>query len=390
MISMKTIRELWALDEVIQKIAEQIQVLEKKRNSFASILRAECVNLNLHESLPLAQKYLVDNQLTHSVKPIKLTGLRVGGVDGGLLKKTLRGVELVITRACATIFEYTPSNRVSAIYFPEKTTPPVIKAEMNPVSWREADVNASLERLKSELEMAIRVQDYHPVELLLLDGSLSPQIGDRPPHQSIFTPKYERISVLYEELYEKTRETGTLLAGIVKDSRSQRFIKILGEILPHLISQHSCLNPLLQMDYRSILQNSYDTDLFFRILDVGERSSILRLNADSPGASSAKKLYNSRNLVCIYLQTARFDYPLRVEIFTGSQDPVRIVEKVSSMLLPMSSNNEGFALPTVLIDADSQARLIERDLDFLFGQLANRIGYPQSILKLRRERMPFH
>ncbi|MFW9935139.1 MAG: DNA double-strand break repair nuclease NurA [Candidatus Thorarchaeota archaeon] len=390
---MKTIRELWALDETIQKIADQIQVIEEKRNSFASIIRGERQRLNLHENIPLAQQYLCDAQLAQTVKPIDLTGLRVGGVDGGLLKKTLRGIELVITRACATIFEFTPSNRVSAIYFPEKSTPPTVKAELNPISWREAEVSASLERLRAELELAIRVQDHHPVELLLLDGSLMPHISDRPSNQSVFSAKYERITALFDELYEKTRETGTLLAGVVKDSRSQRFIKIFGEILPHLIKQHAGLKSLLQMDYRTILRTSYDTDFFFRTLDVGERSPIMRLNGENFDDShevDAEAVLNNRKLVCIYLRTAQFDYPLRIEIFTGSFDPARIVEKVSSILLPMSSENEGFALPTVLIDADSQARLIERDLDFLFTQLANRIGYPQSLLKLRRERMPFH
>ncbi|MHA2406236.1 MAG: DNA double-strand break repair nuclease NurA [Candidatus Hermodarchaeia archaeon] len=390
---MKTIQELWALDKEIQKIADQIQALEEKRNAFTSIFRAERQTLNLHSDLPLARSYLIDDQLARPVKPTKLKGLRVGGVDGGLLKKTLRGIELVITRACATVFEYTPSDRVSVIYFPEKVTPPKVKVELNPISWREAEVSASLERLKAELELAIRVQDHHPVELLLLDGSLRPHISDRPPQQSVFSSKYEKITALYEQLFEKTQETGTLLAGVVKDSRSQRFIKILGEILPHLINRYPSLKPLLQMDYRSILQTAYDTDLFFRILDVGERSPILRLNdlsVDEIENPKSENEHNSKNLVCVYLRTARFDYPLRIEIFTGSYDPIRIIEKVSAMLLPMSSDNEGFALPTVLIDADSQARLIERDLDFLFSQLATRIGYPESILKLRRERMPFH
>ncbi|MFX1319466.1 MAG: DNA double-strand break repair nuclease NurA [Promethearchaeota archaeon] len=390
---MKAIQELWVLDEEIQKIAEQIKSLEEKRNAFASILRANRSSFNLHDNLPLAEKHLVDDQLARKVGLTELRGLRVCGIDGGLLKKTLRGIELIITRACATIFEYTPSNRVSVTYFPEKTIVPKIKVELNPSSLREADVSASLERAKAELELAIRVQDHHPMELLLLDGSLRPHISDRPSNNSLFSPKYKQIKQLYETLFEKTLETGTLLAGVVKDSRSQRFIKILGEILPHLISRYPVLKPLLQMDYRSILQTSYDTDLFFRILDVGERSPILRLNElnkDQTPESSTDNSSNNKNLVCIYLRTAKFDYPLRIEVFAGSYDPVRVVEKVSAMLLPMSSDNEGFALPTVLIDADSQARLIERDLDFLFSQLANRIGYPESILKLRRERMPFH
>ncbi len=389
---MKAIRELWALDKEIQKLADQIQVLEEKRNAFASVLRAQRHHLDLKTTLPLAQRRLIDNQLATTVNPTTLTGLRVCGVDGGLLKKTLRGIELVITRANATIFEYTPSKRVAAIYFPEKASPPTVRAEINPISWREAEVNASLERLRAELELAIKVQEHHPAELLLMDGSLRPHIGDRPSNQTGSSSKYEKIVKLYKELFTKAEETGTLLAGVVKDSRSQRFIRILGEILPHLINHHPELKSLLQMDYRSILRTCYDSDFFFRVLDLGERSPILRLNKSNTNNALdiTDKENNNTNLSCIYLRTAKYDYPLRIEVFTGSQDPVRIIEKVSAMLLPMSSDNEEFALPTVLIDADSQARLIERDLDFLFTQLANRIGYPQSLLKLRRERMPFH
>jgi len=47
MIGMKTIRELWALDEALEKIVQQIQMLEEKRNSFASILRSERHKIDL-------------------------------------------------------------------------------------------------------------------------------------------------------------------------------------------------------------------------------------------------------------------------------------------------------------------------------------------------------
>jgi hypothetical protein len=388
---MKTIRELWALDAEIQKIAEQIQVFEEKRTAFALVLHAQRHDLDLLTDIPLAQKALIESLLALRVKPTSLSGLRVCGIDGGLLKKTLRGIELVITRAVATVFEYTPSNRVSVIYFPEKTTPPMVKAELTPVSWREAELSASLERLKAELELAIRVQDHHPSELLLLDGSLRPHISDRPASQSVFSSKYQKITKLFEQLYEKSKETGTLLAGVVKDSRSQRFIRVLGEILPHLISRYPELESLLKLDYRSVLNISYDTDFFYRVLEVGERSPILRIDGmNNKSMEASKQPPKETNLVCFYLRTVEYDYPLRIEVYTGNSNPARTVEKISAMLLPMASDNEQFALPTVLIDADSQSRLIERDLDFLFTQLSNRIGYPHSLLKLRRERMPFH
>jgi hypothetical protein len=391
-MEMKHIREIWALDATITKIAEQVQTLETKRNAFANILRSIRLELDLRTDIPLAQRYLIEGQLARKVKPTKLNGLSVCGIDGGLLKKSLRGIELVITRANATIFDYTSSGRVTAEYFPEQKTPPIVKAELNPISWREAEINASLERLKAELELAIQVQDYYTFELLLLDGSLIPHVSDRPPTQSNLSTKYQEIRSLYTRLYKKSEETGTLLAGVVKDSRSNRFIRVLGELLPHLVRRQAQIKPILEMDYRTLLKNSYDTDFFFRVLDVGERSCLFRLEdliAEQNSEVDEEQRLKNENIVCFYLRTAEYDYPLRVEVFTGPYNQTEIATKVSSMLLPMSSDNQEFALPAVLIDADSQARLIERDLDFFFTQLIQRIGFPQSLLKLRRDRMPF-
>ena len=109
---------------------------------------------------------------------------------------------------------------------------------------------------------------------------------------------------------------------------------------------------MLQLDYRSVLQYCYDSDFFFRILDVGERSPILRLeNFNVENISEEEDLnHRTKGLVCFYIRTAQYDYPLRVEVFTGPNNPTRIIEKIGAMLLPMSSDNEEFALPSVLID----------------------------------------
>jgi len=379
--------DLWVLDDVMRTIAEQVHTLEERRRAFATILHDSRFDIDLCSELPVAKKNLLEPKLAVKVEPADLGGLRVCGVDGGLLKKSLRGLELVITRAVAAIFEYSPSGRVSAKYFPRRGAPPLIKADLRPLSWREADISASLERLEAELQLAIRVQDHHPVDLLLLDGSLLPQLGDRPPSLSLLRSKYQEVRSLYAELYRKADETGTLLAGIVKDSRSSRFVNLLGMLLPHLIRRHPQLSPLLEIDYRSILRMSRDTDLFYRILEVGERSCLFHCSESS---SNNEERNTSGNVVCFYLRTAKYDYPLRVEVYTGEHEPQTIVKKVSAILLPLSSSNDEFALPSVLIDADSQARMIERDLEFLYSQIIRRIGLPGSLMRLRRDRMPFH
>jgi hypothetical protein len=375
----------------MDKIAEQVQALEERRNGFAAILRALRLEIDLRTGLPLASQQILEDHMAVRVKPTDLTGLRVCGVDGGLLRKSLRGIELVVTRAHATVFEYPPNGRVSVEYFPDVPAPPLVKAELDPISWREAELDASLERLKAELQVAITVQDHYTSELLLLDGSLSPQISDRPSPESPFTEKYHEVQSLYNNLYRKSEETGTLLAGIVKDSRSNHFVRLLGEILPHLIRRRPKLAPLLDIDYRGVLKSSYDTDFFFRVLEVGERSTTFRLPEQQLEKTKAdtEPTKTPNNIVCFYFRTAKYDHPFRAEVFAGSHEPLSVVNKVSAILMPMSSSNEEFGLPAVLIDADSRARLIERDLDFLYRQLAQRIGLPSSMLKLRRDRMPF-
>ncbi|MFX1473925.1 MAG: DNA double-strand break repair nuclease NurA [Promethearchaeota archaeon] len=388
---MSRIRSPWELDNVLQKIADQVHNLEEKRSAFTSVLHATRFELDLLTELPLAHKNLLESQLASKVASLDLGGLRICGVDGGLLKKSLRGLELVISRAIATIFEYDPSGRVSAKYWPEQGALPRVKANLYPISRREAEISASLERVKDELQIAIQVQDRHPSELLLLDGSILPQITDQPSPRSTLVAKHKKIRSLYNDLYTKVEETGTLLAGIVKDSRSNRFMNLLGELLPHLMQRYPQLSALQDCDYRSALKSIYDSEFFFRVLEPGERSCIFRLEEGSLSelkARAKRQPTSKRTFVGFFTRTAKYDYPLRVEVLVPKHfNPKEVVTKVSSML---SSDTDTFALPTVLIEADSQARLAERDMDFIFTQLAHRIGHPANFMKQRRERMPFH
>jgi hypothetical protein len=387
-IDLSRIKSPWELDEVLQRIADQVHKLEEKRSAFTSVLHAARFELDLLTGLPLAQKTLLETQLASKVGPLDLGGLRICGIDGGLLKKSLRGLELVISRAIATIFEYDPSGRVLAKYWPYQGALPRVKANLYPISRREAEISASLERVKDELQVAIKVQDRHPSELLLLDGSILPQIIDRPSRRSALAATHKHIRSLYEELYTKVEETGTLLAGIVKDSRSNRFMNLLGDLLPHLIQQYPQLSGLHDCDYRSALKSIYDSEFFFRVLEPGERSCIFHLEEVTLGTRTKRQPKSKRAFVGFFTRTAKYDYPLRVEVLVPKHfNPQEVVTKVSSML---SSDTDTFALPTVLIEADSQARLAERDMDFIFTQLAQRIGHPADFMKQRRERMPFH
>jgi hypothetical protein len=105
-------------------------------------------------------------------------------------------------------------------------------------------------------------------------------------------------------------------------------------------------------------------------------------------SSDRSRVETNRAIVGFFTRTAKYDYPLRVEVFVPKHfNPKEVVTKVSAMLY---SDTDTLALPSVLIEADSQARLVERDLEFIFTQLAQHIGHPANFMKQRRERMPFH
>ena len=81
MIGMKTIRELWALDETLEKIVQQIQMLEEKRNSFASILffREKYFHsqVKLKNSMSVIVKPLAPLLSTHTKTQVHTTKLGV-------------------------------------------------------------------------------------------------------------------------------------------------------------------------------------------------------------------------------------------------------------------------------------------------------------------------
>ncbi|MBS7287590.1 MAG: hypothetical protein KIH01_02265 [Candidatus Freyarchaeota archaeon] len=57
-------------------------------------------------------------------------------------------------------------------------------------------------------------------------------------------------------------------------------------------------------------------------------------------------------------------------------------------MMALSMHHPEYALPSVQLEAHAQAKLSEREMDFICDQLAHKIGVPPSLLKPRDKLFP--
>ena len=93
----------------IRQLAARIKEAEGKRKKLSQFLE------NVNER----------TNLSRQIAPSELNGIKIAGVDGGLLKRALHGFDCVIVRAIGVCFQY-KGNRIEKVeYWPSKTPAPV-------------------------------------------------------------------------------------------------------------------------------------------------------------------------------------------------------------------------------------------------------------------------
>ncbi|MEM1658742.1 MAG: DNA double-strand break repair nuclease NurA [Candidatus Jordarchaeales archaeon] len=373
----------WSLEKQLESIASEVRRIEKGREMLVSVLKRFKNEELFDEDLRRSFGELVESRLAYPSPPIDLTGLKIACVDGGMVSRSLRLIDIIAVRAVAVIFKYEVGGSVSAFYYPREHPPPKIIFNVDPFSQADFDVSAGLERLSHELDVAINVQKEYSIDLLLMDGSLLPQASDKP-----YTPeleaKYLKVVKLFERLYSVCIKNGVSLAGVIKDTRSTRFVQLLSSIIPVLVERNPSLREILSFDYRSSIRSLTDSELLFRLLDKGERSMILRYS-DNPCAHPVLKDLSREwrdKFYIMYLKPAELDHPLRVE-YLAMGNPTSEARKVASAVMALSMYHPEHALPSVQLEAHVQAKLAEREVDFICDQLAHKIGVPPSFLRTR-------
>ncbi len=350
----------------IKQIAARINEAENKRKRLAEFLE------NVNER----------TNLSRQLAPAELRNMRIAGVDGGLLKRSLHGFDCAIARAVGACFHYRGKKIEKVEYWPSKTPTPVpeIMEALSDLDWANS---CSLLRLKTEITTALECIGKLRPHVLLLDGLVVPHYSDRPNKGSRVFKEYAELLDLYKSLFDKARKTDTLLAGVVEDSRSSVFCELIrDEILSKIEHERT-------PEIRSLLERTRDTNLLFILLKKGERTKVFRYS-NSPSEHPVLKDLGewSEQVYSFYLKTAKLDRPIKVDFITNG-NPDEYADRLASILLSISGQHPGYGLPAPIIEADNAAKLSENDMDVFYSRIVSFTGNLPSIMRLRRDQRPF-
>ena len=381
------------LDKLLSQLVEEIERVEVTKNRFGEVLHSIKDMISL-DRFPAIASCAVETTFTKNMEPTSLSGLQIAGIDGGLVRRRFRSMDLILVRGIAVIFHFGPEEGPDVDFFPDPFPEPQIRPMMLTLSTTELDQLASLERVAAELRVTLSVLDEFHTDLILVDGSLFYHPRDRPQSGSVVYEKFQEVLSLYKQLYNKVRKKGTTLVGIVKDSRSSRITSILGDILPHILREPAIFEMMQGVDYRWLLRISRDCDILDTFLEEGERSFIFRYSSELQNNSNSlpDDLESWASSIWVtYLKTARNDLPLRIEILVDddSNENVSKVDKALAALLPLSWQHPEYGIPTPILEADARARITANETSMVIDRLMALSGLTYTTLEKRRSRNPF-
>ena len=380
------------LDMLLSQLVEEIERIETTKNQFGKVMEHIKGTINLTKFPGIATS-VIESDFTKKIEPTSLAGLRIAGIDGGLVRRRFRSMDLLLTRGIAVIFQFGPEEGPNVEFFPDPFPEPQIRPMMLTLAGAELDQLASLERVAIELRVTIAVLEEFHADLILVDGSLFYHPRDRPQSGSVVFEKFQEVMALYKQLYTKARKKGTTLVGIVKDSKSSRVTNLLGDILPHIIRKPAVFELMQGIDYRWLLKISRDCDILDTYLEEGERSFIFKYSSElQPNSNSLSEDLASwaSSIWVTYLKTARDDLPLRIEILTdGNPEDVLKVDRALAAILPLSWQHPEYGIPTPILEADTRAKISTNETQLIVDRLMALSGLTYTSLEKRRSRNPF-
>lgn len=359
------------LDEIVEKIS----YIESNRMKIGSFLR------EINDKLKIGpDEEVSDVRLINKITPEKLS-LSVLGIDGSIVKHSYHGLDLMLMRALGVKFDYSEKGLDKVVYYPDTNPSPIPKIIVDSFSDFELISCYNFERQIMEINTTIEAASELNPDIIFLDGSIIPQYTQKPDNP-VLREYYNQSIKAYESLFEFSRNTGTMLAGIIKDSRGIKFCDI---IIRKVLKQ---LDTKIIKELRLILEKTKDTNLLYYTLNKDERTCVFNYS-QNPSVHPLLKEFEkmSDRLFSFYIKTVEFDRPLRVD-FISFENELEVADKVSSILLE-TSGHSGYGLPAVLIEADQRVRLSEKDLDMFYADLVNKIGNVSGLFRLRREMRPF-
>ena len=362
--------------EITENLAKIIGEIETQRKNVGNFLR----DTNSLTELELTDEIL-ENKLIIQVPESNQENLRVGGIDGGLLKKSFHGIDLMLLKAVGVIFSYNWDKLVNTEYYPNAIPSPEPRTIMDPFSDIEFEINSNIERQIKEVITATETIEKFEPDILFMHGSVIPHYTFVPEKGSLLHENYRRMILAYTDLFEVVKLRKTLLAGVIEDSRGTRFCEVLNNIL---LTHFSASMP---PEMKIVLTRTKDSNLLSYVLKKGERSLVFPYSSRSSQHPILREFEVKDKIFTFYLKTVEFDRPIRVD-FLGDKGVIDKSDFISSALLKMAGHSN-YGIPSVLIEADQRAKLDENELEMFYQDIMNKTGNISSLFEQRRNQRPF-
>jgi hypothetical protein len=318
----------------IKEMIEKLKEIQEKRNNVAELFSSR-------------------NEIKEKCEKKKLD-FKVAAIDASIIAQEFHSFDLIITKTVCAIFTYENNKLIKNEYFPSVLPREKINI-IGSTDLMEFNQIKNIIRLKEEISLAIEIGDK--CDLILIDGSLVPLPGDKPNSKEI-KKEYEELIGKYLELFSKHKEK---LVGVVKDSRSKRFIEYYSEKFNFEIES-----------------NLTDSSLLDVVLKKGEKTKEISCTKDAKTNQILKDLLPySEEVKVSYIKAGKYDRPVRVEYFNER----------SEELMTLCGINDKYTYPAVLIDVDLRALMDVKDVERILREI-ELSPYVDSKL-LRRNVRPF-
>jgi len=364
------------IEKRLNEIIDKISYLETRRIKIGNFLKEINDSFKIGPNEEIWEEKIINRVPVHKFKRVNVLG-----IDGGIVKHSLHGLDLMLMRTIGVNFEYSNGKLMKSEYYPSPNPIPNPRIIFDSFSDLELNSCYNFERQIMEISTTIEcIQKFKP-DITLLDGSVIPHYVVKPDNP-VLDKYYQTLIDAYKRMFEVAEKSGTILAGVIEDSRGVKFCDIL---LRRIVSR---VKSDFKNELKLVLEKTKDSNLLYYVLKKRERTCVFNYSQRPDIHPILKEFEKIRNsLWSFYVKTVDFDRPLRVD-FICFEDVVETANKISSLLI-QTSGHSGYGLPAVLIEADQRVRLSEKDLNMFYSDLLNRIGNVSTLFKMRREMRPF-
>ncbi len=241
---------------------------------------------------------------------------------------------------------------------------------------------ATLLRLKTEYAVAKQAIEIQKPKIMMVDGSVYPLKTDFGYDLSneIILDLEKDVKRIYIDFIKTAVSNGTIVLGVVKDSRSRTFVSHLISTIVDWIRDKK-INPELTKGFRMALTHLLDAEFAAHLLKVDQRLSWYHITTPPWFPLNPRIEFRAT-----YLRTVKNDLPLRIEIAYPEREEwasPTLSHALAAVSL-MSKHGLDTALPSIIIEADERAKIKQDTADFIIEQLAMLLGVPVTFLRKRR------